>query len=324
LRGRRSRGRSPHPAPLLAEGPGLALVYATYMGGARLARALPERPAYLLAHALGAALAMLPTRKRAVVARNLARVTGAAEGSAPLRRLVRASYRSYARYWLETFRYAQAPAEFFLERFTCRGVERLDDIRRRHGGAALAVVAHLGNWDAAGAWCGASGRPAATVAEVLRPRRLFDFFSENRRRLGITIYPATSGVTGRLVDELRAGRMVALLGDRDLRGRGPEVDFFGRPARFPLGPASLAARTGLPIVVAGVYSVRRPDGSWGWEAEVGDPIEPPAGRTPAALLDVTQRVAWAIERFVARKPEDWHVWQPIWSADRVAGGIGTP
>ena len=293
-----------------------ALVYFAYVAGSRLAVALPERPAYASAHLRGALLGRLPSRKRAVVERNLQRVTGAEPGSPELRRVVIAAYRSYARYWLETFRLVRAPRGFFLERFTCHHVERLDFVRAAHGGAALVVIGHLGNWDAAGAWCGASGRPAATVAEVLEPRRLFDFFSDRRKRLGMTIYPAERGVTEHLVREIRAGKMVALLGDRDLSGRGPEVDFFGAPAHFPLGPASLAVRTGVPIVVAGVYSVRMADGRHGWEADVGEPIEVPEERSAEGLRELTQKVAWELERFVARRPEEWHVFQPLWSSDR--------
>jgi KDO2-lipid IV(A) lauroyltransferase len=298
------------------EGPLLALVYYFYLAGSLLARALPERLAYAAAHSLGSVGARVPSRKRAIVARNLARVTGEPLGSARLRRLVTEAHRSYARYWLETFRIARESGDFFLERFTCHHVERLDAVRQRHGGAALVVVGHLGNWDAAGAWCGASGRPAATVAEVLRPRRLFDFFCEHRKRLGMTIYPAEAGVGARLVADVGSGRMVAILGDRDLRGRGPEVEFFGAPAPFPLGPASVAVRAGVPILVAGVYSVRLRGGRWGWEAFVSDPIELPAARGPKALAELTQRVAWELERFVARRPEEWHVFQPIWTADR--------
>jgi lauroyl/myristoyl acyltransferase len=304
-------GRRPESEGRLA-----TLVYLAYVAGAHLAPALPERAAYAAAHSLGSLLGRLPTRKRAQVERNLARVSGAPLGSRRLRRLVASAYRSYARYWLETFRYARAPREFWLERFTCHHVERLDGVRARHGGAAVVVVGHLGNWDAAGAWCAASGRPAAALAEVLRPRRLFDFFSEHRRRLGMTIYPAERGVGARLVADVIAGKMVALLGDRDLRGRGPEVEFFGEPARFPLGPASVAARTGVAIVVAGVYSVRLGDGRWGWEAHVAEPIAPPPERSAKALAEATQRIAWEFERLIARRPEEWHVFQPIWTRDR--------
>jgi len=144
------------------------------------------------------------------VERNLARVTGDAVGSRRLQRCVVAAYRSYARYWLETFRYARATREFFLQRFVCYGAERLD---AAVGGAKrpVVVVGHLGNWDAAGAWLAASGRPAVTVAEVVRPRRLFEFLQEHRARVGMTVHPAVTGVSARLVQAVNEGKLVAIV-----------------------------------------------------------------------------------------------------------------
>jgi len=297
------------------EGPLLQLVYLLYVSGSHLARALPERLAYAAAGALGRLAARVWRGQRATVERNLARVTGERPGSPQLRRTVAAAYRSYARYWLETFRYARETTDFFLERFTCHGVEHLDRALAR-GKGPVVVVGHLGNWDAAGAWTGASGRPAATVAEVLRPRKLFEFFQANRARLGITVYAAERGVTARLVEASRAGKLVAILGDRDLDGRGVEVDFFGAPATFPIGPASVALRAEVPILVAGVYGVELPGGRRGWEAHIGEPIELPEERGAGAMAELTRKVAAQMEDFVARRPEEWHVFQPFWLEDR--------
>jgi lauroyl/myristoyl acyltransferase len=302
------------PSERRGEGPLLQLVYVAYVVGSRLAQALPERVAYAAAELLGA-LAARTSRKRAVVERNLARITGLMPGSTELHRLVERSFRSYARYWLETFRLARGTRELFLERFTCHHVERLDRARAQ-GKGAVVVVGHLGNWDAAGAWAGASGRPVATVAEVLRPRRLFEFFSRHRERLGITVFPAVSGVSAKLVEAARQGRLVAILGDRAIDGRGIEVEFFGAPATFPAGPASIALRAGVPVLVAGVYAVRLPDGRYGWEADVGEPLEAPEGRGPGVVGDMTERIARELERFIARAPEQWHVFQPFWLEDR--------
>ena len=187
------------------------------------------------------------------------------------------------------------------------------------GRGAVVVVAHLGNWDAGGAWAAASGRPVATVAEVLRPRRLFDLFCEQRSRLGMTVYPAERGVSAKLVQAAERGLLVALLGDRDLDGRGVETEFFGAKATFPTGPASIALRAGAPILLAGVYGVRLPDGKRGWEAEIAEPIEVPSERGPGAVTELTRRIARGLEGYVARRPEEWHVFQPFWVEDR--GGV---
>jgi lauroyl/myristoyl acyltransferase len=299
------------------EGALAQLVYLLYLAGSVLAPALPERPAYVIAEALGSLQARLSRRKRALVARHLARITGAPPGSRRLEQLVVEAYRSYARYWLETFRIARAGPELFLERLDCRGIERVDECLRAGRGAVL-TVPHLGNWDAAGAWAGASGRPTVTVVEVVAPRRLFEFFARHRSRLGMEVHPAVAGVSARLVEAARAGKLVAILGDRDLRGRGPTVDFFGAPATLPVGPASVALRAGVPLFVGGVYGVRRPDGTRGWEMEISDAIDLPERRTPESLADVTRAVGRELERFIARRPEEWHVFQPFWIEDRAA------
>ena len=226
----------------------------------------------------------------APVEKNLSRVTGLVPGSQRLDRLVIEAYRSYARYWLETFRLVRETREFFLERFQVFNEERLDEVLAR-GKGAVVVVSHLGNWDAGGAWVGASGRSLVTVAEVLRPRRMFDFFAAHRAKLGMTIWPAEAGVTRKLVEAVEAGDIVAIVGDRDLTGRGPEVQLFGAAATLPAGPAFVALRGGVPLMVAGIYGVKRADGRRGWEAHIGEIIELPAEPTTDVIPLLTAQIA---------------------------------
>ena len=297
------------------QGPREALVYYGYVGLSRLALSLPEPVAYGLADAGGTLAARLFPARRRVVAANLARITGAAPGSRRLRHHVSASFRAYARYWLETFRLVREKRSFFLDRFECRGVEGIDRALER-GTGAVVVGAHLGNWDAAGAWAAATGRPITAIAEVLHPRRLFDFFVAHRERLGISIVPAEGGALRKLIAAVEAGRIIAIVGDRDLGGRGPRVSFFGETTTLPSGPARVALRTGAPLFAMGVYGTRRPDGRRGWVGEILDPIDPPSEQSPEAVRLLTQEIALRLEGLIAEHPEEWHVFQPFWNADR--------
>jgi KDO2-lipid IV(A) lauroyltransferase len=299
------------------EGRLIQLVYYAYVAGSALARALPERVAYGIAHSCGGLQARLAKDKRRQVERNLARITGHAIGSKELDEVVVAAYRSYARYWLETFALVRESKEFFLERFRCPTAHHIDEVRAR-GKGAVVVVGHLGNWDAAGAWVGARGQLLVTVAEVLKPRRMFDFFVEHRGRLGMKIFPAEAGVTDRLVDAVENGAVVAILGDRDLKGTGVETSFFGEKATLPAGAASVALRAGVPLLVAGVYSARLPGGKRGWDAEISKPIELPGDRGPDAVSELTRAVGAKLEELIRRRPEEWHVFQPFWPADKKA------
>jgi len=306
----RRKVRAAHRERPPDEGRLIQLVYYAYVALSRLALALPERLAYGLARSIGGVAGRL-SKKRSAVARNLSRITGEPLDSPRVRSLTVEVFRSYARYWLETFRLVREGREFFLERFQCDGQENLDGVLAR-GKGAIVVVGHLGNWDAAGAWVGARGNRLATVAEVLRPRRMFDFFVEHREQLGMTIYPARKGAIRRLVEEVEAGAVVPILGDRDLKGTGPAVELFGALTTMPGGPASIALRTGVPVMVAGVYGIVRPDGTRGWHAEISPPIEPAAERTPDSVRELTQEVARLLEDFIARRPEEWHVLHDFW------------
>ena len=296
------------------EGRLIQAVYYGYVAFSAIARAIPETVAYGIAHLAGG-IAAKRSKKRHVVERNLSRITGQPPQSRTVQRLVVAAYRSYARYWLETFRLVRESRDFFLERFRSETAGNIDAVLAR-GKGAIVAVGHLGNWDAAGAWVGARGNTLVTVAEVLKPRRMFDFFVDHRARLGMTIYPAERGVTERLVASVEAGAVVAILADRDLKGTGPEVTFFGERTTFPGGAASIALRTGVPLLVAGVYGVQMAGGRRGWVADISEPIELPHERGEHAVAQLTQEVASRLEDAVRRRPEEWHVFQPFWLADR--------
>jgi phosphatidylinositol dimannoside acyltransferase len=296
------------------EGRLLQLVYYAYVWGSAIARALPERLVYGCAHLLGSLGARI-SKQRIQVAKNMARVTSEPIGSSRLEAIVADAYRSYARYWLETFRLVREDREFFLERTHVSGTDNLDSAMAQGRGAVVAI-AHLGNWDAAGAWAGAAGYRIVTVAEPLRPKRMFDFFVRHREKLGMTIHAAQPGATDVLADAARNGALVPILADRDLRARGPIVEFFGEEANFPAGPAIVALKSGSPLLVAGIYS-EIVNGKRGWLIEFGGPLPVTSERSDEGIAEVTQRVAHALEGLVAKRPEEWHVFQPFWRTDRI-------
>lgn len=298
------------------EGRALQLVYHAYVAGSAVARWLPERFAYGAARSMGALAARIAKSKRAVVERNLARITGRPADSPEVQQLVVEAFRSYARYWLETFRLVREGPEFFRDRFRCETENHIwESVAKGRG--AIAVVGHLGNWDAAGAWVGATGFSLVTVAEVLRPRRMFDFFVDHRKKLGMTIFPAERGVTTRLREAAEGGAVVAILGDRDLKGTGPTVTFFGEKVPFPAGAASIVLQSGIPLHVCGVWGVILPDGRRGWEAEISPELEIPDERGEEGVRLLTQTIATRLEEYVRRRPEEWHaVFQRFWPSDR--------
>jgi KDO2-lipid IV(A) lauroyltransferase len=285
---------------------------AGYAAGWRIVRALPAP----LAGRLFTAAADLAVRRngRSVrqLRRNLSRVVGPGADAAELDRLVRAGLRSYARYWLETFRLPSMAVDQILAQVRTDGVAHVDAALAAGTGAVFALP-HSGNWDIAGLWLVRHGYPFSTVAERLKPESLFDRFVAYRESLGMRVLPLTGGPRPPmqvLSERLRAGEAVCLVADRDLSRHGVEVQFFGEATRMPAGPALLAATTGAALMPVHLYF----DGA-GWGQWIGSPIELGEGNLRTRVQRATQALATAFEQRIARHPEDWHMLQPLWLAD---------
>jgi phosphatidylinositol dimannoside acyltransferase len=285
---------------------------AGYAAGWRIVRALPAP----LAGWLFAAGAELSVRRNGPsvrqLRRNLSRVVGPGADAAELDRLVRAGLRSYARYWLETFRLPSMAVDQILAQVRTDGAANVDEAMAAGKGAVFALP-HSGNWDIAGLWLVRRGYPFSTVAERLKPESLFDRFVAYRESLGMRVLPLTGGPRPPmqvLGERLRAGEAVCLVADRDLSRHGVEVRFFGEPTRMPAGPALLAATTGAALMPVHLYF----DGA-GWGQWIGSRIELGEGSLRARVQRATQALATAFEQRIAEHPEDWHMLQRLWLAD---------
>src|SRR3954451_1834319 len=176
---------------------------------------------------------------------------------------------------------------------------------------------HQANWDWAGAWASSTGIPVTTVAERLRPERLYDEFVAYRAKLGISILPLTGDQPPlpALETALRAGAFVPLLADRDLSRNGVDVLLCGHHSRMPPGPALLAQQTGaalVPLSLAYAGDEQRPELVLRFAEEVA------VGPGPEGVARAMQQVADVFTEGFRAHPEDWHMMQTVFT-DHVVG-----
>ena len=282
-----------------------------FAAGWAAVRALPQPVASAGFAAFGELAARRDTRGVQRLRANLARV--AAPGT-DLDALVRRAMRSYARYWMETFRLPKITPASVTERTEVIAGDILDKALASGRGVILALP-HTGNWDSAGVWLLDHGYPLSTVAERLKPESLYERFVAYRESLGMEVLPLTGGARSPsdvLKDRLREGdRVVCLLADRDLTKRGIDVEFFGDTARMPAGPALLAASTGAALLPVGTWFT---PGGWGIRIHPEVPIAE-NGRLRDKVTAATQQVADAFAEDIALRPHDWHMLQRLWLSD---------
>ena len=277
-----------------------------YFAGWRIVRWLPERTAYHLAYAAADFLTKRNGKNVARLRSNLRRVKPDIT-SLDLDLLVFAAMRSYMRYWCDTFRFPDWSPERVRGTVTVTNEHLLLDAISAKTGVIVSLP-HAGNWDHAGAYFCGKGIPLVTVAERLKPEKLFLKFLQYRQAMGMEVLPLDGRVLGTLAQRLRQGALVALVADRDLSRTGIDVEFFGGPSRMPAGPALLALKTNAPLITAFVSYT-----------ETGIHIDfklitlPSAGSEAQKVSEIVQMTAKHFEEGISEHPEDWHMLQRIWT-----------
>jgi len=277
-----------------------------YLSGWRLVRLLPERQAQVVFRALADQMYRRGGKSIDRLRANL-RVVRPELSEAELDALTHEAVRSYLRYWCESFRLPAWPIEDVVRRTRTVGEHHLRDALSR-GGGAVVPLPHMANWDWAGAWACAELSPLCTVAERLKPERLYDEFVAYRRTLGMEILPLTGGdaTLPRLEEWVRGGGLVCLLADRDLSRTSVEVQLCGHAARMPRGPAVLARRTGAPLVPATLHYV-------GDEMTIHFHPPVPHADGDQGIVAMMQCVADAFTAGISEHPQDWHMMQRVFT-----------
>lgn len=253
--------------------------------------------------------------ERDAVAANLSRVLGHHPGSDLVQSATRECYSLYGRYWYDTFALRTMPWDEVNSRFSMEGREHIDRALEAGRGIVLALP-HMGNWDAAGHWLCLQGYRMTAVAEQLKPREVSDLFLRHRRALGMGIVPLSDGpeVGERLIRLLSENRIVTLVADRSISGRGVEVEMFGAARKIPAGPAMLSLKTGAALSVAAVFTTEE-----GWHCRIEAPLAMErTGRVRTDVATMTRAIAAGFERSIASAPADWHMLQPAWEQDVAA------
>ncbi len=289
------------------------VVTPSYRAASRLARTLPRVGADSLSDNLSKLAVRGSAERRMLVERNLRRVLGPDLPADELDRLVLASFQAYGRYWVDSFRLPGMSVPEIDWGIDYEGYEHIARARAR-GFGPLIVLPHLGGWEWAGFWITRVERiPLTAVVEPVEPPALFDFFADFRRTLGMHVVPLGPEAGTAVLRAIKERHVICLLSDRDIEGNGVEVEFFGEVTKLPAGPATLALRTGAPIIPMATYF--KPEGGIWCTVRPPLPVERRAKRLREDVVRITQSIAHALEDLIRVAPEQWHIQQPNWPSD---------
>ena len=281
-------------------------MYLAYLLAWRLIGILPEKIAYGLGRIVSDYIFKKNGKGIRRLRSNYARVVPYLSDS-DLNQLTKLGMRSYLRYWIDTFRLHTWSTDRILKTTKVINEHLLrNPIERQQG--CLVVLPHVGNYDHAAAYFCSTGINLSTVAEKLKPEAIFLKFLAHRESIGIEVLHTEQKTIPTLKERLSAGKLVALVSDRDLSKSGVEVDFFGGVAKMPSGPARLILDTNAAFISA--YITYNKKGITIELQEIG-PI-PKNGSQEEKVVALTQLMANNFAQGIQKTPVDWHMLQRIW------------
>ena len=273
---------------------------------------LPRFIAYHLAAFLARITYRLNSPVRRAVLANMRRVLGPEAPDDEVDGAARRVFRSVAYYYVDLFRMPHMSLRQLGEdRVLAHGLEHVRDAVAAGRGVVM-CTAHYGNPEFALQAMAYHGIQVLALTEVLSPAPLNEFVHRIRAVHGHRFLPLGFDTLKETILALRKAGVVAVMFDRDIRGRSIVIDLCGSPASVPTGTIDLALRTGAVVIPC--FSSRRVDGRF--LVQVGPPME--LSQTGDREKDTRANVEALFALFLPwlrQDPAQWMVTESIWDTD---------
>jgi lauroyl/myristoyl acyltransferase len=287
----------------------------------KLACRFPRRLRRALSFAAGTVAWAAAGEPRRSVTANVRQVLGVSSGSPLASRLrvqlvARRIFCHCVSNYLELFALPRLTRTEILGRIDVKGREYFEQAAALGRGVIIAS-AHLGPFEYLPSWFPARGFEMTIPVEKIGDNRILGMMLEARLSNGVTFVPLTGLAAVRtMLRTLNNGQVVLITADRAIEGQSAILNFFGAPARLPLGPVDLSAMTGAPLI-----------GGFGWRNGSRDVIEfvpislalPEQQRSDRETLQTL--LIRRLERIIGDHIDEWVVFEPIWrQPDRLPRG----
>ena len=280
------------------------ITYWLYRAAERVISTLPRWVVMPAAAAVGNVAYDLAGSKRQLIHANLAHPMDLDPDHVRVRRAARRAFRNYAKYLVDMMRIGEVSTEAAAALVQIENVEVLAEARAEGKGVLVCTI-HVGGMDLIGPGLKVSGEALHVVADDTTYGRLYDHLSATRARQGIFVI-GWRNLRG-LFRVLRENGNLVLFCDGGYRRGDVPVEFCGEATTFPIGPATLAAKTGAPLLP--VWCRRTRDDRF--DAR-GLPFIHCASTKPAEIYRATQAVADALGGVIAEDPGQWYMFRPVW------------
>lgn len=253
-------------------------------------------------------------KDREMVRRNLARIL---QNPLDSKKVARATFVHYAKYLVDYTRMDLLKEDNFNRlAHAFQGKEHIDRALSQ-GKGAMILTAHLGNWEMGGVFLSLLGYSLNVITAPDVAARLHDYRVRLRQEQKIKVITLNDTLSSSLavIQALKANELVALLGDRELMGKGIPVKFFDQKIFFPIGPALLAYLSEASLIPTFVLMNRK--NKYRCLAEPPLTLQKTGNRDEDLAVNA-QRIATLMENFIRSYPDQWYTFYDYFSRHKAS------
>lgn len=251
---------------------------------------------------------ILPIRK-IVVLTNLRESFGSSKSEREIHQIARKTYQQFAQTMIELLYFPNLGKKEIEELVHIENLPLLDAAYKMGKGAVF-VGAHFGNWELMGAAL-AQHYPVSLVVGQQENILVDNLLNSFRLQKGTKILPLKLALRG-VLKALKNKEFVAILADQDAHQDGVFVDFFGRPASTPKGPALFSLRANCPLISGHIFRENK-------RFKVIFEIVPkpePTGNEEKDIELYTQEQTKILENYCRKYPDHWFWMHRRWKTAR--------
>lgn len=266
---------------------------------------LPRWLTVWFATLLGNLFFLVESKRRNRIYENLNHILGSKATAQEKQRYARQLFVNYSKCLADLLRVPLLTKEKLVSMVEFDGLENFNQTLAKGKGAVL-ITAHIGNWDLAGVYMSRLGYKLIAVVEPI-PKGVSAAMNRYRGLGGMELVPLTDKDTMNQI--LIQKKVLVLLADRDLTGRGLELTFFDAKRSFPKGPAAFALKYKVPLVF-GYFILNKGKPYQGViEPEI---IFNETGNFYQDVCNLTEQIVQRIKWLIAEHPDQWFVFKADW------------
>lgn len=248
----------------------------------------------------------LPIRK-SVVIKNLA-IAFPQKSKSEIKIIAKKNYQSI---FITFFEFMYAPFSSKDEITTLGDFENLSLLNqlKENNKGTIFFTAHFGNWELGAIALGILINETLYVLAKKQSNSFVNKWLTRAREIHGNKMIWLGPSIRHLIEVLKKGGFIGIVGDQRGPIDSPRINFFGRATAFPIGSATIAAKTNPNIVF--IVFIRKDDFSYKFFYELVE-IEKLSNEIDKRALEINQLYANFIERIVVQYPEQYFWMHNLW------------